>query len=59
MAAASDGPLPPEFFAGPDATTTGVTIREIFRCFNRARDGALSREQYSRFCQATEGAGCL
>ena len=58
MEAASDGPLPPEFFAGPDATTTGVTIREIFRCFNRARDGALSREQYSRFCQATEGAGC-
>ena len=51
-------PLPPEFFAGAEATTTGVTIRAIFRCFNTERDGRLSREQYSRFCQATEGAGC-
>ena len=51
-------PLPPEFFNGPDATTSGMTIRAIFRRFNRERDGRLSREQYSRFCQATEGAGC-
>ena len=51
-------PLPPEFFAGAEATTTGVTIRAIFRCFNTERGGRLSREQYARFCQATEGAGC-
>lgn len=42
----STEPLAPEFFAGPDATTSGVTIRAIFRCFNKERDGALSREQY-------------
>jgi|EP01043_Picozoa_sp_COSAG02_P060011 hypothetical protein len=42
----TEQPLAHEFFAGPDATTSGVTIRAIFRCFNKERDGALSREQY-------------
>ena len=50
--------LPDDFFAGPSATTTGATIRELFRLFVKERGGKLGREYYARFCQATEGVGC-
>ena len=50
--------LPDDFFAGSSATTTGATIRELFRLFNKERGGTLRIDHYARFCEATEGAGC-
>eukprot|EP01047_Picozoa_sp_COSAG01_P042824 COSAG01_NODE_3763_length_5720_cov_3.247109_6_plen_124_part_00 len=37
---------------------TGATIKELFKLFDRDRDGKLTHAEYAAFCEATEGQGC-